>query len=225
MSLKAPHNSSEHPDRPTELKKKGRTAKSQTKRGEMSMLKPFLEWKQELKHMDRLPLEFDGCRILHRNSHGRESRDFPRQCSAVKAAQMDFPGCCCREGSGHAVFFFFLLSKWKPTFLAECFQRICLLETKMKHQLCLQQAATSPCWLEACLVTSGAVHSSEGLVCGATPSCVLGCNQIQDLFSWNLDEPGTLIFTQHKVASRGSFGCGASTTAVRESKDGLRSPC
>lgn len=41
------------------------------------------------------------------------------------------------------------------------FYRICFLETKMRQQLCLQQVATSPCWMEAHwmeahLVTSGA---------------------------------------------------------------------
>lgn len=39
-------------------------------------------------------------------------------------------------------------------------------------------------------------------VCSATTRCVLGCNQIPDLFSWKLDEWGALIFTQHKVLSR-----------------------
>lgn len=52
---------------------------------------------------------------------------------------------------------FFLLSKWKPTFLAECFMESAFLESKMRQQLCLlEQVATSPCWMEAHLVTSGA---------------------------------------------------------------------
>lgn len=39
-------------------------------------------------------------------------------------------------------------------------------------------------------------------VCSATTRCVLGCNQIQDLLSWKLDEWGTVIFTKHKAVSR-----------------------
>lgn len=68
---------------------------------------------------------------------------------------------------------FFLLSKWKPTILAECFAESAYLEPKW-GKLCLQQV-TSPCWMEAHPVKSGAgsktsvkepawlgaVHSSE----------------------------------------------------------------
>lgn len=49
----------------------------------------------------------------------------------------------------------------ETNFPSKMFYRICFPETKMRQQLCLQQVATSPCWLEAHLVTSGAGGKSS----------------------------------------------------------------